>query len=82
MPAGVEDPVQDVVTGRGDVQRLGEQVAVVVHDRAAGPQHVRERVVLLLRPAHPEHVVEEQVGRVVRGEPLELQAGPVQDHLP
>jgi hypothetical protein len=53
-----------------------------MHDHAAGPQHVCERVMLLLRPAHPQHVVEEQIRRVVRGEPLEFQAGPVQDHLP
>ena len=35
-----------------------------------------------LGPAHPQHVVEEQIGGVVRGEPLEFQVGPVQDHLP
>ena len=35
-----------------------------------------------LRPAHPEHVVEEQVGGVVGGQALELEVGAVQHHLP
>ena len=51
------------------------------HD-APRAQRVGERVVLLLRPAHPEHVVEEQVGGVVGGQALEFQAGAVQYHLP
>jgi hypothetical protein len=38
--------------------------------------------VLVLRPADPEHVVEQQVGRVVGGQALELEAGTVQDDLP
>src|SRR5215472_6528276 len=82
VPARVEQPVQDVGTGLGDRHGLGEQVAVVVDHDAARAQHIGERVVLGLRPADPEHVVEQQVGGVVRGQPLELQVGAVQDDLP
>ena len=45
-------------------------------------QHVGERVVLLAGPLHPQHVVEQQVGAVRRGQALELEVGPVQHHLP
>ena len=51
------------------------------HD-AARAQRLGERVVLGLRPADPEHIVEEQVGGVVRGQSLEFQVRAVQDHLP
>ena len=34
-----------------------------------------------LRLSDPEQIVEEQLGGVVRGEPLQFQVGPVQDHL-
>jgi len=37
--------------------------------------------VLLARPLHPEHVVEEEVGTVRRGEALELEIGTVEHHL-
>ena len=77
----VEDPVQHVVAGLGDLQRLREQLAVVVHDDPAVAQRGGERVVLGLRLGHPEHVVEQQVGGVVRGQPLQLEVRPVQDDL-
>lgn len=35
-----------------------------------------------LSPAHPQHIVEEQVGDIVRGQPLKFQIGAVQHHLP
>jgi hypothetical protein len=82
VPARVEQPVQDVVAGLRDVQGLGQQVAVVVDQHAPGAQRAGERVVLGLGPAHPQHVVEQQVGDVVGSQPLELQIGAVQDHLP
>ena len=82
VPARVEHPVQDVVARLRDLQGLGEQIAEVVDHDAPRAQRVGERVVLLLRPAHPEHVVEEQVGGVVGGQPLEFQARAVQYHLP
>ena len=82
MPARVEQVVKDVVAGLGDVQGLGQQVAVVVDRHAPRAQHGGERVVLGLGPAYPQHVVEQQVGDVVRGQALELQVGAVQDHLP
>ena len=82
MPTRVEHPLQDVLARLGDLQGLGEQVAVVVHQDAPFAQRAGEGVVLLLRPAHPENAVEEQVGGVVRGQPLELQVRAVQYHLP
>ena len=82
MPARVEDPVQDVLTGLVDGQGLRQQVTVVVDDHAAGAELAGERVVLGLRLGYPQQVVEQQVGGIVRGQPLEFQAGPVQDYLP
>jgi len=40
-----------------------------------------EGVVFLARLLGPEHVVEEQVRDVARGEPGQFQAGPVHDDL-
>ena len=37
---------------------------------------------LLARPLRPQHVVEEQVGGVRRGQPAQLEARPVDDDLP
>jgi hypothetical protein len=45
-------------------------------------QHRREPVVLLLRPLRPQHVLEQQVAHRGRRQPLELDAGPVQDDVP
>ena len=82
MPAGIEHAVQDVFARLGNLQGLGEQIAVIVDDHPPRAQDVRERVVLGLGPAHPEHVVEEQVRGVVRSQPLEFQVRAVQYHLP
>ena len=82
MQPGVEDPVQDVVPGLGDLQRLGQQVPVVVHGHAPGQQRLRELVVLQLGPVGPQHAVEQQFAGVIRGEPLQLQLGTVQHDLP
>jgi len=82
VPTRVEHPVQDVVARLRDLQRLGQQMDVVVHHDTARAQHVGERVVLGLRPAHPQHVIEQQVGGVVRSQALEFEAWAVQDHLP
>jgi hypothetical protein len=65
----------------GLVERLGQQVVEQVDLDALGPQLLGEGVVLLPRPLGPHDVVEEQVVDVLRGEPGELQAGSVQDHL-
>ena len=77
----VEDVLEHVVPGVGDLHGLREQLGVVMHDDAVVAQRLGERVVLGLRLGHPQHVVEEQLGGVLRGEPLQLQAGPVQDDL-
>ena len=81
MPARVEHVVQDVCARLRDLQGLGEQIAVVVNDDTPRAQRIGERVVLGLRAAHPEHVVEEQVGGVVRSQALEFKVRAVQDHL-
>ena len=65
-----------VLAGQG----LDEQVGQVEHLDAAAAQRLGERVVLLLRPAHPRDAVEEQLVVVARGQPLELGTGPVQHH--
>ena len=49
---------------------------------ALAAERLGEGVVLLLGPAGPEHVVEEQLADVTRGEPGELEPGPVHDDLP
>src|SRR5215467_7869390 len=82
VPARVEHVVQDVVARGRDFHGLGEQVAVVVDHDTTGPQRIGERVVLGLRPAHPEHVIEQQIGCIVRGEALEFQVRAVQYDLP
>lgn len=71
----VEDAVQDERAGRRDRQGLGEQVAEEVDGDAPVAQHVREAVVLGARPAHPEHVVEEEGVLVAGGEPLSSRSG-------
>ena len=63
-------------------QRLREQVLEVQHLDAAITQHVGKGVVLLPGALHPQHVVEQQVGAVRRRQPLELEIGTVQHHLP
>jgi hypothetical protein len=53
----------------------------MVDEDALAAQHLDERVVFLARAAGPEHVVEQQLVAVARGEPVELEAGPVNDGL-
>ena len=52
-----------------------------VHLHAQVPQRLGEGVVLLLGPLHPQHVVEEVLVLVGRGQPLQLQVRAVQDRL-
>ena len=47
---------------------------------AAFHERVGEGVVLLARPADPEHVVEEELVLVARGQTPQLEVRPVQDH--
>lgn len=75
----VEDPVQDERPGLPDGHGLGEQVAEEVDGDPTVAQHVGEPVVFRARPAHPQHVVEEERVLVAGGEPFELEIGPVQD---
>ena len=61
---------------RASVQQIAEEVDRRPRGRAARP---RTRRAPGARPAHPQHVVEEQGVLVAGGEPLQLQIGPVQD---
>ena len=78
----VEDRVEDVRLGVGQLHGRAQQVAEEVHGDVAVAQHVGEAVVLLLGAVHPQHVVEQQAVLVAGGEPFELQPRSVQDHLP
>ena len=69
-------PAAGLLRGQG----LGEQLDQVEHLDVAVAQHLREGVVLLLRPVDPGDAVEEQPVVVARGQPLQLGPRPVQQH--
>lgn len=81
VEALVEDPVENVRAGLRKLERLPQQLPEQMHGHTAVPQHLGEGVVLLLRPLHPEDVVEEQPVLVGGCEPFQLEVGPVHDHL-
>lgn len=64
------------------MQRLAQQIPEQMDLDPAVTEHVREPVVLGAGAPHPQHVVEEEVVLVGRGEPLEFEIGPVEDHSP
>ena len=78
---GNAEPVQDEGPAVRHLQRLGQQLPEVVHPHAPVAQRLGERVVFLLGPPGPEHVVEEQLADVARGQPGQLEPGPVHDDL-
>jgi hypothetical protein len=53
----------------------------MVHPDALLAQRLGERVMFFLRLLRPHHVVEQQRADVLRGEPGQLQAEPVNDDL-
>ena len=65
----------------GRLECLGQQGLDLEHLDAPFAHHLAEGVVLLLRLAHPEHVVEQQLLGIGRREPFVLEAGSV-DHDP
>ena len=65
------------VLGLGLGQRLGQQFLGVEHLDAAVAHHLHEHVVLGLGPGHPDHVIEQQLLGVGRGQAGVLQARPV-----
>ena len=67
----------DPVPGPGLVQRLGQQVLGLEDLDAAVAHHLAEHVVLGLGPGDPDHVVEQQLPGVGRGQAGVLQARPV-----
>ena len=75
----LDQPAPPLVAGR---ERLPEQVLEQEHldTTLAHPRH--ELVVLVLRALDPQHVVEQQVVVVRRGQPLQAELGPVHHHLP
>ena len=62
------------------LERLREQLVQEQNLDAAFAHQVDERVVLLPRAAHPDHVVEEELVGVRRREPLVGEVGPVHHH--
>ena len=79
---GHAQPVKHEGPAVRHLQRLRQQLPVIVHPNAPGAQHPGEGVVLLLGPPGPEHVVEQQLADVPRGQPGQLEPGPVHDDLP
>jgi hypothetical protein len=69
----------DLLARRVDGQRLGQQSRKLQHLDSPLRQRVGEGIVLLPGPLDPEHVVEEQLVLVPRGEPLERGARAAQD---
>ena len=71
--------------GPGDIargKRFSEQILNVV-DLGATPAHdLDECIMLTLRLLHPKYVVKQELVVVSRGEPLETQFGPVNQHFP
>jgi hypothetical protein len=59
-------------------QHLREKLLQVEHFDAGFGERVGEGVVLLVRPSHPEDIVEAQLVLVRRCEPPQLEIGPVQ----
>ncbi len=74
----LDQPLPRLVAGG---ERLGEQVLQQEDLDAALAHPGDELVVLVLRALDPQHVVEQQVVVVGRGQPLEAQLRPVDHHL-
>jgi hypothetical protein len=70
-----EHRVGQLGTGGGHGEHLAEQVGDVEHLDPAGPQRLRECVMLLLGTADPWYTVEEQRVAVARGQPREFRPG-------
>jgi hypothetical protein len=62
------------------LERLGQHVVQQEDLDAPRAHQVDEGVVLLSRAAHPDHVVEEELVRIRRREPLVCEVGPVHHH--
>ena len=62
-------------------QRLAQQVQEEEHLHPAFAHGRDELVVLPLGAFHPQHVVEQQVVVIRRGQPLEAELRPMHDHL-
>jgi hypothetical protein len=77
----VEHPVEHPVAPLGDREHVGEQDLGLVDLDPAVAHRRAERVVLLLGALHPDHVVEQEIAGVGRGEPRVLEARPVHEHL-
>jgi hypothetical protein len=75
-------PVQHELPAVGHLQRLGQQLREVVHLHVLVAKDLGEHVVFFLGLGRPQHIVEQQVPDVLRGEPGQLQARPVDDGLP
>ena len=75
-----DHPIEQPAPGDVVLDGLREEVADVEHLDTAVGQRVGERVVLLAGALDPQHVVEEQLAAVGRGEAAELEVRTVQQH--
>ena len=75
-----DDAIEEPRAGGVALHRLGEELRHVEHLHAMVRERVGEGVVLLAGPLDPQHVVEQQVGAVGRGQATELEVGAVQQH--
>jgi hypothetical protein len=62
-------PLEHELARLVDLECFGQQLTEQVDADTALAQRIGERVVLLTRPADPEHVVEQQLVLVGRGQP-------------
>jgi len=74
-------PVEHEGPAFGQLEGLAQELPEVVDPHALLAERLGERVVLLLGLGGPEHVVEQQLADVPRGQPGQLQARPVHDDL-
>jgi hypothetical protein len=73
--------LDDPLSGLRCRQRLGQQVVHVEHLDVPAAQPRHELVVLALCLLDPDHVVEQQLAPVGRGEPAQRQVRTVHQHL-
>jgi hypothetical protein len=78
---GCAQPVENEAPSFGQVEGLGQQLAVVVDEHALVPQSLSEGVVLLLGLGRPHDIVEEEGSDVVGSEPRQLEPRSVDDGL-
>ena len=77
----VEHTVEHPLPRLWHLEDIGQQLLGVEDLHPSVAHHRDERVVFLLGPLDPDHVVKQQLLGVRRRQPRVLEAGPVHDHL-